>query len=188
MMAADVLLGDDQRWHGLNYNGTASFFENGRPRMLVLSRLELNDAVASCCSMDITVGTCHDAYVFRSPLDSGVKLELFDFQQNVWQAENYAIGLLRHGGYELYNPCFSLPLFHNHVSDQRPNQNQNRFSSCTSRTPLHNAASDLHSQLTLPLPLSILFFRENTRRYNSCCLPQLNLTAQCLDCLKKVWK
>ncbi len=67
--------------------------------------------------------TCSDAVVFVPPLLAGVRLYLFHFQQNVWQAENYAVGLLRHGGYELYNPCTLLPLLRNHVSDQRPNRN-----------------------------------------------------------------
>jgi hypothetical protein len=49
-----------------------------------------------------------------------IRLDLFKFQQNVWQAENYA--LLHLGSYELYNPCFVLPLFH----DQRQNQNESR--------------------------------------------------------------
>jgi hypothetical protein len=125
LLAADMLLGDELKWHSLTLNGTKHFFESECPRMLVLSRLELDDSIGPCCSME-TVASCHDAFVFRSPLHSSVRLDLFNFQQNVWQAENYAVGLLRHGSYELYNPCFDLPLFHNHVSDQRPNQNENR--------------------------------------------------------------
>jgi hypothetical protein len=64
--------------------------------------------------------------VFRSPLHANVRLDLFNYQQNIWQGENYAVGLLRSGGYELYNPCLVLPVFHNHKSDMRPNQNENR--------------------------------------------------------------
>ena len=93
-MAADMLLGDEQRWQSLTPNGTASFFKSDSPRMLVLARLELDDSMRSCCFMN-TNATCHDAFVFRSPLHVGVRLDLFNFQQNVWQAENYAVGLLR---------------------------------------------------------------------------------------------
>jgi len=125
LMAADILLGDERRWQRLNANGTASFFDSRTPRMLLLSRLELDELIAPCCHSSV-IYPCLDMYVFKSPLYEGVRLDLFDFQQNIWQAENQATGLLRLGGYELYNPCFDLPLFHNHVSDQRPNQNENR--------------------------------------------------------------
>jgi hypothetical protein len=126
MIAADMLLGDERRWQSLTPNGTAAFFSGGdNPRVLVLSRLELDDSVLPCCSVSSN-GTCNDAVMFVPPLLAGVRLDLFDFQQNVWQSENYAIGLLRHGGYELYNPCTLLPLLHNHVSDERPNQNERR--------------------------------------------------------------
>jgi hypothetical protein len=127
MVAADMLLGDERRWQRLTANGTAAFFSGDKPRALVLSRLELDDSVVPCCSVSSN-GTCNDAVVFVPPLLASVRLDLFNFQQNVWQSENYAVGLLRHGGYELYNPCIMLPLFHNHVSNERPNQNENRFS------------------------------------------------------------
>lgn len=126
MIAADMLLGDEQRWESLTPAGTAAFFNGDKPRVLVLSRLELDDSVIPCCSMSSSE-TCNDAVVFVPPLLAAVRLDLFNFQQNVWQAENYATGLLRHGGYELYNPCFMLPLFHNHASGERPNQNENRW-------------------------------------------------------------
>jgi hypothetical protein len=142
-MAADMLLGDEQRWHSLTPTGTASFFKSDSPRMLVLARLELDDSMRSCCFMD-TNATCHDAFIFRSPLHAGVRLDLFNFQQNVWQAENYAVGLLRRGGYQLFNPCFDLPLFHNHMSDLRPNQNENRcITRCVSYNTSHSAVPTL---------------------------------------------
>jgi hypothetical protein len=87
--------------------------------------LELDDEIEPCCTLKVVL-TCHDAFVFRSPLHSGVRLDLFNYQQNIWRGEQYALGLLRSGGYDLYNPCFSLPVFHNHISGQRPNQNENR--------------------------------------------------------------
>jgi len=123
-MAADILLVDERRWQWLNANGTASFFDGSTLRMLSLSRLELDELNAPCCHSSV-IYPCLDMHVFKSPLHEGVWMDLFDFQQNVWQAENYAVGLLRLGGYELYNPCFDLPLFHNHVSGQCPNQNEN---------------------------------------------------------------
>jgi hypothetical protein len=125
MIAADMLLGDEQRWQRLTANGTAAFFKGEKPRFVVLSRLEPDSTVVPCCSVNGTE-TCNDAFMFVPPLSAGVRLDLFDFQQNVWQSENYATGLLRHGGYEVYNPCLMLPLFHNHLSDERPNQNENR--------------------------------------------------------------
>jgi hypothetical protein len=124
LMAADVLLGNEMRWHSLLSNGTAAFLHGSIPRMFALSRLEVDD-VESCCSMDVA-WVCHDMFMFRSPLHANVRLDLFNYQQNIWQGENYAVGLLRSGGYELFNPCFDLPLFHNHKSGQRPNQNENR--------------------------------------------------------------
>jgi hypothetical protein len=125
MMSADMLLGDERLWHSLTPNGTADFFNSRNARMLTLSRMELDDAIAPCCTLNVEL-TCHDAFVFRSPLHAGVRMDLFNYQQNIWRGEQYAIGLLRSGGYELYNPCFSLPMFHNHISGQRPNQNENR--------------------------------------------------------------
>jgi hypothetical protein len=127
-MAADMLLGHERRWHGLSQEGTAAFLNNSKPRMLVLSRMELNGG-DGCCSMksvQYVDNICHDMFVFRSPLHANVRLDLFNYQQNIWQGENYAVGLLQLGGYELFNPCFDLPLFHNHNSDVRPNQNENR--------------------------------------------------------------
>jgi hypothetical protein len=158
LMAADMLLGDERRWRSLTPNGTKSFFEGECPRMLVLSRLELDD-VNPCCNLNSMAG-CHDAFVFRSPLHSSVNMGLFNFQQNVWQAENYAVGLLRHGSYELYNPCFDMPLFHNHVSNQRPNQNENRLALCTSafRTlALHVVPMSLHAVFVYSHSASPLF-------------------------------
>jgi hypothetical protein len=139
LMAADMLLGDERLWQGLTPNGTVAFFKSDSPRMLTLARLELDDDMRSCCFMN-TTDTCHDAFVFRSPLHTGVRLDLFNFQQNVWQAEDYAIGLLRLGGYHLFNPCFDLPLFHNHISGLRPNQNENRCITCDIS---HSAAPSL---------------------------------------------
>jgi hypothetical protein len=124
-MAADVLLGDEMRWRELNENGTVAFLESSAPRMFVLSRKELDD-VESCCSVDVQ-WSCHDMFMFRSPLHDNVRLDLFNYQQNIWQGEDYAVGLLRAGGYELFNPCLYLPLYHNHDSGQRPNQNENRY-------------------------------------------------------------
>jgi hypothetical protein len=128
LMAADMLLGHERRWHWLSQEGTAAFLNSSNPRMLVLSRMELNGG-DGCCSMksakDVD-NVCHDMFVFRSPLHANVRLDLFNYQQNIWQGENYAVGLLQLGGYELFNPCFDLPLFHNHNSDVRPNQNENR--------------------------------------------------------------
>ncbi len=63
LMAAEILLGDEQRWQSLTPNSTASFFESDSPRMLVLARLELNDSMRSCCFMN-TNATCHDAFHF----------------------------------------------------------------------------------------------------------------------------
>jgi hypothetical protein len=127
MMSADMLLGDERLWHNLpsTPNGTAAFFQGSNPRMMSLSRLELDDAISPCCTLNVELA-CHDAFLFRSPLLSSVRLDLFNYQQNIWRGEHYALGLLRSGGYELYNPCFSLPIFHNHISGQRPNQNENR--------------------------------------------------------------
>jgi hypothetical protein len=190
LLAADMLLGDERKWHGLTLNGTKFFFESECPRMLVLSRLELDDSIGPCCSMD-TLASCHDAFVFRSPLHSDVRLDLFNFQQNVWQAENYAVGLLRHGNYELYNPCFDLPLFHNHVSDQRPNQNENRH---VVYPHLNHCIQHYHdTSFTLPptppcsLHCSIFDVRRNDPYFCSCCLPQLNLTAQCEHARYQKW-
>jgi hypothetical protein len=68
--------------------------------------------------------------IFWSPLHAGVRLDLLDFQQ----AENYAVGLLRRGGYQLFNPCFDLPLFLYHIFDLRPNQGSMFFSNNLSST------------------------------------------------------
>ena len=84
LMAADMLLGDEGRWHGLTANGTAAFLDSGAPRMIVLSRMELDSSIVHCCNMTIHYA-CHDAFVFRSPLHFGVRLKNFDFQQNIWQ-------------------------------------------------------------------------------------------------------
>ena len=84
LMAADMLLGDEGRWHGLTANGTATFLDSGAPRMIVLSRMELDSSIVQCCNMTIHYA-CHDAFVFRSPLHFGVRLKSFDFQQNIWQ-------------------------------------------------------------------------------------------------------
>ena len=127
LMAADMLLGDERRWQWLAANSTAAFFNSRAPRMILLSRLELDEYMEPCCADGNIAYPCLDAFVFRSPLHKDVRLDLFNFQQNVWQSEDYAVGLLRLGGYELYNPCFDLPLFHNHFSNQRPNQNENRY-------------------------------------------------------------
>ena len=124
LMAADVLLGDEIRWQWLTKHGTVAWLESSSPRMFVLSRTEL-DGVESCCASDVR-WVCHDMFMFRSPLHANVRSHLFNYQQNIWQGENYAVGLLRAGGYELFNPCYNLPLFHNHDSGQRPNQNENR--------------------------------------------------------------
>ncbi len=128
LMAADVLLGDEMRWSWIHQHGTAAFLESSTPRMFVLSRSELDESVDSCCALNLG-WVCHDMFMFRSPIHPNVRLDLFNYQQNIWQGENYAVGLLRAGGYELYNPCFHLPLFHNHNSGQRPNQNENRCAS-----------------------------------------------------------
>ena len=169
-MAADMLLGDEQRWHSLIPNGTASFFKSDSPRMLVLARLELDDSMRSCCFMN-TNATCHDAFIFRSPLHAGVRLDLFIFQQNVWQAENYAVGLLRRGGYQLFNPCFDLPFFHNHMSDLRPNQNENR---CIARCASHNTS-------LLQCPHSPRSVRDLDTYQLALFLPQISLDAQCVE-------
>jgi hypothetical protein len=173
LMAADMLLGDEQRWQSLTPNGTASFFKSDSPRMLVLARLELDDSMRSCCFMNSNA-TCHDAFVFRSPLHVGVRLDLFNFQQNVWQAENYAVGLLRRGGYQLFNPCFDLPLFHNHISDLRPNQNENR---CT-RSVLLRCLSFCSAHIPPPPTRSV---RDLDTYELALCLPQLSLDAQCVE-------
>jgi hypothetical protein len=184
LMAADMLLGNEQRWHGLSANGTAAFLHGGlAPRMLVLSRMELDDS-ESCCTMNLSY-VCHDMVVFRSPLHVNVRLDLFNFQQNIWQGENYAVGLLRSGGYELFNPCFDLPLFHNHISGQRPNQNENRLFRLLVRTccvfsfllPCSHSSTFLCSILEIRLK----------DWYCSACLPQKSLELQCLERLDRDW-
>lgn len=125
LLAADMLLGDERRWQGLTPEGTVAFFEDDSPSMLVLSQLELHDSIDSCCSAQ-AASTCHDAYVFRSPLHPSVRLDLFNFQQNGPHSENDVVKLLRRGGYELFNPCFEMPLLHNHVSGHSTKQTENR--------------------------------------------------------------
>ena len=124
-MAADMLFGDELQWHSLSPNGTVAFFDSDSPRMLVLSRLELDHSIDSCCSNEATLA-CHDAYVFRSPLNISVDLALFNFGQNGQSSEQRAVRLLRQGGYDLHNPCLQLPLFHNHVYDQSTKGDENR--------------------------------------------------------------
>jgi hypothetical protein len=86
---------------------------------------------------------------------------------------------LRSGGYELYNPCFSLPIFHNHISGQRPNQNENR---CSTRT-LFGSSMHLIDPPSLPSPLCSCSIFEIRRLQNtffaSTCQPQLDLMEQC---------
>ena len=89
LMAADMLLGDEQRWLGLSANGTAAFLHAGAPRMIVLSRMELSDSIEHCCNMTLNYA-CHDAFMFRSPLLSGVQMTKFNFQQNIWQVSTRA--------------------------------------------------------------------------------------------------
>jgi hypothetical protein len=180
MMSADMLLGDERLWHNLpsTPNGTAAFFQGSNPRMMSLSRLELDDAISPCCTLNVELA-CHDAFLFRSPLLSSVRLDLFNYQQNIWRGEHYALGLLRSGGYELYNPCFSLPIFHNHISGQRPNQNENR---CSTRT-LFGSSMHLIDPPSLPSPLCSCSIFEIRRLQNtffaSTCQPQLDLMEQC---------
>jgi hypothetical protein len=62
LIAADMLLGHERRWHGLSQEGTAAFFNNSKPRMLVLLRMELNGG-DGCCSMksvQFVDNICHD--------------------------------------------------------------------------------------------------------------------------------
>jgi len=89
LMAADMLLGDEQRWHGLTANGTAAFFDNVVARMIVLSRMGLDNDIEQCCNLTIYYG-CHDAFAFRPQLHSGCRLKNFDFQQNIWQLQTCA--------------------------------------------------------------------------------------------------
>ncbi len=176
-------MGDERRWQRLTANGTASFFDGSTPRMLLLSRLELDELVVPCC-ISSNPYPCLDMYVFKPPLHAGVRLDLFNFQQNVWQAENYAAGLLRLGGYELYNPCFDLPLFHNHVSDMRPNQNEDRC-------PLNSFGSFIvlfPSRSSFSFPLfyrSILELRKHEWICSNC-RPQQDLSVQCEEQRKDV--
>jgi hypothetical protein len=172
-MAADVLLGDEMRWNWLYQHGTANFFESHHPRIFALSRLELDD-VDSCCAVNIH-WVCHDMFMFKAPLHNNVRLDLFNYQQNIWQGENYAVGLLRAGGYELFNPCYSLPLFHNHNSGQRPNQNENRCA-----PPTHFDCVNLPPNPLMTSVGSIFEIRKHDRHFSSC-YPQKTLEAQCSE-------
>ena len=49
---ADMLLGDERRWQWLAANGTAAFFNSRAPRMILLSRLELDEHMEPCCYGD----------------------------------------------------------------------------------------------------------------------------------------
>lgn len=106
LMAADTLLGDERLWQGLT-----SFFEGESSRMLVLSRLELDHSVKSCCTMG-TALACHDAYVFRTQLNRSI---FHSDQSGRYASENQVVQLLLEAGYELSNPCVQFPLFRHHV-------------------------------------------------------------------------
>jgi hypothetical protein len=122
LMAADTLLGDERLWQGLT-----SFFEGESSRMLVLSRLELHHSVDSCCTTSAALA-CHDAYVFRTPLNRSIfHSDTFNSDQSGrYKSENQVVELLLEAGYVLSNPCVQFPLFSYHVPDLSIERDLNR--------------------------------------------------------------
>lgn len=106
-MAADTLLGDERLWQGL-----ASFFDGESSRMLVLSRLELDHSADSCCTTRAGLA-CHDAYVFRTPLNRSIfNSDPFNADQSGrYKSENQVVQMLVEAGYVLSNSCVQFPLF-----------------------------------------------------------------------------
>lgn len=115
VMAAHVLLGDERLWQDVT-----SFFDGGRPQILVLSRLEVDHSVDSCCTTSAALA-CHDAYVFRAPLNHSIFGPSSSFQ-----SENQVVQSLLQAGYELSNPCAQLPLFRYRVLDPSIKRDQTR--------------------------------------------------------------
>jgi hypothetical protein len=115
VMAAHMLLGDERLWQDVS-----SFFDGERPQILVLSRLELDHSIDSCCTTS-TALACHDAYVFRAPLNHSIFGPSGSFQ-----SENQVVQSLLQAGYELSNPCAQLPLFRYRVPDPSIKRDQTR--------------------------------------------------------------
>jgi hypothetical protein len=122
VMAAHVLLGDERLWQDVS-----SFFDGERPQILVLSRLELDHSIDSCCTTS-TALACHDAFVFRAPLNHSIfHLDpLNSGSSGSHQSENQVVQSLLQAGYELSNPCAQLPLFRYRVPDPSIKRDQTR--------------------------------------------------------------
>lgn len=60
----------------------------------------------------------HDAFAFIAPLDPQIIRHLV-FKQNTWGVENVLIEAFRYSGYDVYNPCLELRLYHAHCSKHR---------------------------------------------------------------------
>ena len=58
----------------------------------------------------------HDAFMFVSPVPDSLVKSL-DFLPNLPGAENVVVHEMRHAGMRVFNPCFSLRLFHRHCID-----------------------------------------------------------------------
>jgi hypothetical protein len=122
VIAAHMLLGDERLWQDVT-----SFFDGERPHILVLSRLELDHSVDSCCTTS-TALACHDAYVFRAPLNHSIfhSDPLNSGQSGSYKSENEVAQSLLEAGYELSNPCAQLPLFRYRVPDLSIKRGQSR--------------------------------------------------------------
>ena len=93
-------------------------------RMYMLSRNEMwtKKFGAGCCSSSNYNG-CHDGFAFVPPVSSDL-ISRARFHQNHWGAENRLAWEMTQLPDALIpgNPCMSLPVYHNHASQLRPNQ------------------------------------------------------------------
>ena len=60
----------------------------------------------------------HDAFIFNSPLDKKILVNLHHIQ-NVAGSDDSVVNNLVDNGYSLYNPCFQIKIVHLHKSELR---------------------------------------------------------------------
>ena len=60
----------------------------------------------------------HDAFIFNSPLDKKILVNLHHIQ-NVAGSDDSVVNNLVDNGYNLYNPCFQIKIVHLHKSELR---------------------------------------------------------------------
>lgn len=121
ILNADIVIGSE--W--ANSAELPSAIEaRAQRRMYMLSRNELwpKKFGTGCCSTSNYNG-CHDGFAFVPPVSSDL-ISRARFHQNHWGAENRLAWEMSQSPDDLIpgNPCMSLPVYHNHASQLRPNQ------------------------------------------------------------------